>query len=76
MVIHRNLEDLADNPNVAAALLIADGDRLPLDTTLNMGSTAAVPGRRQGRRAGAFVPGLRAHLEAPRDDGRAHDQRL
>jgi cutinase len=48
MVIHRNLEDLADNPNVAAALLIADGDRLPLDTTLNMGSTAAVPGVGKG----------------------------
>jgi len=40
MVIHRNLEDLADDPHVAAALLIADGDRLPVDTTINMGSTA------------------------------------
>src|ERR1700710_1565786 len=40
MVIHRNLEDLADDPQVAAALLVADGDRLPLDTTINMGSTA------------------------------------
>jgi hypothetical protein len=40
MVIHRNLHDLADDPHVAAALLIADGDRLPTDTTLNMGSTA------------------------------------
>jgi hypothetical protein len=40
MVIHRNLHDLADDPHVAAALLIADGDRLPADTTLNMGSTA------------------------------------
>ena len=43
MVIHRNLEDLADDPHVAAALLIADGDRLPADTTINMGSTAIVP---------------------------------
>lgn len=43
MVIHRNLHDLADDPHVAAALLIADGDRLPADTTVNMGSTAAVP---------------------------------
>jgi len=43
MVIHRNLEDLADDPHVAAALLIADGDRLPADTTINMGSTAVVP---------------------------------
>ena len=29
MVIHRNLQDLADDPHVAAALLIADGDRRP-----------------------------------------------
>lgn len=43
MVIHRNLEDLADDPHVAAALLIADGDRLPTDTTINLGSTAVVP---------------------------------
>lgn len=48
MVIHRNLHDLADNPNVAAALLIADGDRLPGDTTVNMGSTAVVPGAGKG----------------------------
>jgi cutinase len=40
MVIHRNLYDLADDPHVAAALLVADGDRLPKDTTLDMGSTA------------------------------------
>jgi hypothetical protein len=42
MVIHRNLYDLADDPHVAAALLIADGDRLPADTTINMGSAAVV----------------------------------
>jgi cutinase len=48
MVIHRNLEDLADDPHVAAALLIADGDRLPADTTFNMGSTAIVPGAGKG----------------------------
>jgi len=48
MVIHRNLDDLADDPRVAAALLIADGDRLPADTTINMGSTAAVPGVGKG----------------------------
>ena len=40
MVIHRNLAALGDDPHVAAALLIADGDRLPGDTTLNMGSAA------------------------------------
>lgn len=48
MVIHRNLHDLADNPQIAAALLVADGDRLPADTTINMGSTAAVPGKGKG----------------------------
>ena len=48
MVIHRNLYDLADDPHVAAALLIADGDRLPDDTTINMGSAAAVPGKGLG----------------------------
>lgn len=48
MVIHRNLQDLADDPHVAAALLIADGDRLPVDTTFNMGSTAIVPGAGKG----------------------------
>lgn len=48
MVIHRNLHDLADDPHVAAALLIADGDRLPVDTTINLGSTAVVPGSGQG----------------------------
>jgi len=44
MVIHRNLYDLADNPQVAAALLIADGDRLPVDTTIAMGSAAGTAG--------------------------------
>jgi cutinase len=48
MAIHRNLEDLAEKPNVAAALLIADGDRLPGDTTVNLGSTAYVPGPGKG----------------------------
>lgn len=48
MAIHRNLHDLADNPNVAAALLIADGDRLPGDTTVNLGSAAVVPGPGKG----------------------------
>jgi hypothetical protein len=43
MVIHRNLHDLADDAPVVAALLIADGDRLPADTTINMGSTAVWP---------------------------------
>jgi hypothetical protein len=41
MVVHRNLQALADNPNVAAALLIADGDRLPGDNVITMGSANA-----------------------------------
>lgn len=44
MVVHRNLYDLADDPHVAAALLVADGDRLPVDTTIPMGSAAVAPG--------------------------------
>ncbi len=48
MVVHRNLHDLAEDPHVAAALLIADGDRLPADTTINMGSAAVVPGVGKG----------------------------
>ncbi|MGV0741149.1 cutinase family protein [Mycolicibacterium sp. XJ870] len=42
MVVHRNLHALAASPNLAAALLVADGDRLPTDPTLNLGT--AVPG--------------------------------
>lgn len=48
MVIHRNLYNLADDPRVAAALLIADGDRLPVDTTVNLGSTTLAPSRGKG----------------------------
>lgn len=48
MVVHRNLAGLAGNPNLAAALLIADGDRLPGDTTINMGTVTAVPGAGMG----------------------------
>lgn len=48
MVIHRNLYDIADHPNVVAALLIADGDRLPGDTTVDLGSTAVAPGKGLG----------------------------
>lgn len=48
MVVHRNLQALAESPNVAAALLIADGDRLPVDNVISMGSAKAVPGKRLG----------------------------
>lgn len=48
MVVHRNLAGLAASPNLAASLLIADGDRLPNDTTINMGTVTAVPGAGKG----------------------------
>lgn len=48
MVVHRNLYDLADDPHLAAALLIADGDRLPVDTTIKLGSTAVAQGHGEG----------------------------
>lgn len=48
MVVHRNLYSLAGDPHLAAALLIADGDRLPVDTTINLGSTAVTPGVGKG----------------------------
>jgi hypothetical protein len=48
MVVHRNLQALADGPNVAAALLIADGDRLPDDNVITMGSVTATPGKGKG----------------------------
>jgi hypothetical protein len=48
MVVHRNLHALADGPNVAAALLIADGDRLPDDNVITMGSVTATPGKGKG----------------------------
>ncbi|BBX71936.1 cutinase [Mycolicibacterium psychrotolerans] len=48
MVVHRNLAALETSPNLAAALLVADGDRQPQDPTLNLGSVTAVPGRGKG----------------------------
>jgi hypothetical protein len=48
MVVHRNLHALAASPNLAASLLIADGDRLPVDSTINIGSAASVPGAGKG----------------------------
>lgn len=48
MVVHRNLHALATSPNLAAALLIADGDRLPTDPTINLGSVTGVPGAGKG----------------------------
>jgi hypothetical protein len=66
MVIHRNLYDLADNPQVAAALLIADGDRLPVDTTIAMGSAAAVPGLGHGvAQEHSFLAGTNTSMLPP-----------
>lgn len=48
MVVHRNLHALDASPNLAAALLIADGDRLPQDPTINIGSVVAVPDAGKG----------------------------
>ncbi len=48
MVVHRNLHALDANPNLAAALLVADGDRLPQDPTINIGSVVAMPGAGKG----------------------------
>lgn len=48
MVVHRNLHAAGTNPNVVAALLLADGDRLPADPTINIGSVTSVPGAGKG----------------------------
>jgi hypothetical protein len=48
MVVHRNLQALAASPNLAAVLLIADGDRRPEDPTFNMGTASGIPERGKG----------------------------
>ncbi|OBI81952.1 cutinase family protein [Mycobacterium sp. E740] len=48
MVVHRNLHAAGMNPNMVAALLLADGDRLPADPTQNIGSVSSVPGAGKG----------------------------
>lgn len=48
MVVHRNLVAIGANPNLAAALLIADGDRHPDDTTVNIGSASTDPEKTGG----------------------------
>ncbi len=62
MVVHRNLHALDASPNLAAALLIADGDRLPQDPTLNLGSVTSAPGA--GKGVAQDWPTL-AHAPAP-----------
>ena len=75
MVVHRNLHALAASPNLAAALLVADGDRLPEDPTLNLGTAERHSGAREGRRTGLADPGACARRAAARHR-RPHDQRL
>ncbi len=48
MVVHRNLHELAASPNLAAALLVADGDRIPDDNTVNIGSASSDPEKTGG----------------------------
>ncbi|HKV22787.1 MAG TPA: cutinase family protein [Mycobacterium sp.] len=48
MVVHRNLLAIGANPNMAAALLIADGDRHPDDTTVNIGTASTNPEKTGG----------------------------
>lgn len=62
MVVHRNLHALEASPNLAAALLVADGDRLPEDPTLNLGTASGIPER--GKGAAQDWPIL-AHAPAP-----------
>jgi hypothetical protein len=48
MVVHRNLVNIGADPNLAASLLIADGDRHPNDTTVNIGSASPDPEKTGG----------------------------
>jgi hypothetical protein len=48
MVVHRNLAALAGSPNLAAVLLVADGDRRPDDPTVNLGTASGIPERGKG----------------------------
>ena len=62
MAVHRNLVNIGADPNLAAALLIADGDRHPDDTTVNIGSASPDPEKTGG--AAQDWPIL-AHAPAP-----------
>jgi hypothetical protein len=64
MVVHRNLQALAGSPNLAAVLLVADGDRRPDDPTLNLGTASGIPER--GKGVAQDWPIL-AHAPAPLD---------
>ncbi len=48
MVVHRNLQTIGADPNLAASLLIADGDRIPDDNTVNIGTASKSPAKTGG----------------------------
>ena len=48
MVVHRNLAAIGADPNLAASLLIADGDRIPTDSTVSIGSASKSPDKTGG----------------------------
>jgi hypothetical protein len=48
MIVHRNLAAIGADPNLAASLLIADGDRHPDDSTVNIGSASPSPKKTGG----------------------------
>jgi hypothetical protein len=48
MVVHRNLAAIGADPNLAASLLIADGDRHPDDSTVNIGTASPDPKKTGG----------------------------
>ena len=61
MVVHRNLAALAGSPNLAAVLLVADGDRRPTTPPSTSARPAASPSAvRASRRIGRSSPMLPA----------------
>ena len=79
MVVHRNLHPLAASPNLAASLLIADGDRLPDRSHDQHRFGRLSTGRRQGCRAGLADLGARSRASASgtreQDDQRVRPSR-
>ena len=74
MAVHRNLVNLGADPNLAAALLIADGDRLPEDPTVNLGLGVDCAG--EGGRSRRTGRSSRTRRRCCPRDGRPDDQRL
>ncbi|GAA4394750.1 hypothetical protein GCM10023147_27170 [Tsukamurella soli] len=55
--VHRALQRLGDRPQIAAAALIADPDRLPGDTVISMGSARGGQGMARAAVVAGAVPG-------------------